>query len=212
MVSDVDRLHLPTRHDLEAVGIDLETSGLVNGEPGGLYAGGWILEVGLAIVTADLEVRAVWHSPVHPGVGVDALRAECLPIVQEMHDASGLWDQCRTAPSLVEVQAAAVEWVNGTCVADPRKLPLLGSSVHTDREWLKHGGCAQLASMFHYRNIDVSSVKELVRRLYPGWVPELRPRGAHRVVSDLLDTVDELRFYRDQVFVAVPAGAWVPLP
>ena len=189
--------------DLLALGINLETTGLTDDQPGGLYRGGRILEIGLALVRPDLTIHAAWHQVIRPDVPVEILRAECLPVVREMHDASGLWTECEQGAPLADAVADALDWVAGHGV-QRGELPLFGSSVHTDREWLKHGKAGEIERYAHYRNIDVSSVRELAACWYPGWVPDTRPRKAHRVLSDLQDTLGELRCYRDHLFRAAP--------
>ena len=189
--------------DVLAIGIDLETTGLTDSGPGGLYRGGRILEIGLMLVRPDLSVPATFQSAVRPDVPVGLLRDECKPVVREMHDASGLWAECETASPLRDLVVDALSWLAGHGV-QRGELPLFGSSVHTDREWLKHGNAAELEAYAHYRNIDVSSVRELAACWYPGWVPDTRPRKAHRAVSDLQDTLGELRCYRDHLFRAAP--------
>lgn len=186
--------------DFLALGIDLETTGLPDDQPGGLYRGGRILEVGLALVRPDLSIAAAWNSAIRPDVPVEILRAECLPVVREMHDASGLWAECEQGMSLADAVADALDWLAGHGV-QRGELPLFGSSVHFDREWLKHGKAGEIDAYAHYRNIDVSTVKLLAAAWCPGWVPDLAPRRAHRGIPDLMDTLDELRAYREVVWV-----------
>lgn len=189
--------------DFLALGINLETTGLTDDQPGGLYRGGRILEIGLALVRPDLTIHAAWHQVIRPDVPVEILRAECLPVVREMHDASGLWTECEQGAPLADAVADALDWLAGHGV-QRGELPLFGSSVHTDREWLKHGKAGEIERYAHYRNIDVSTIKTLAAAWWPQWVPGLTPRKAHRVGPDILDSRDELICYRDRVFRRIP--------
>jgi oligoribonuclease len=84
---------------------------------------------------------------------------------------------------------------------EPRTVPLCGNSIGTDRRFLARYLPA-IEDHLHYRSIDVSSIKELVRRWYPK-VRQERPQkaGSHRALDDIRDSIDELRYYRERVFV-----------
>ena len=81
----------------------------------------------------------------------------------------------------------------------PGTLPLTGSSVRFDRTWL-NARMPELEQFFHYRIIDVSTIKELAARWYPGVDFGLHPEKKHRAIPDCFDTIDELRAYRDTIF------------
>ncbi len=87
---------------------------------------------------------------------------------------------------------------------EPRSVPLCGNSIGTDRRFLA-AYLPDIENYLHYRSVDVSSVKELVRRWYPA-VRCLRPRkvGSHRALDDIRESVSELRYYRERVFVPPP--------
>ncbi len=192
--------------DVLAIGIDLETTGLTDSGPGGLYRGGRILEIGLMLVRPDLTMAATWQATVCPDVPVGLLRAECAAAVREMHDASGLWAECETGTPLRDLVVDALAWLTSTGV-EAKTLPLLGSSVHFDREWLKHGKAPELEAHAHYQNVDVSTVRQLADAWYPGYEMGSRPVKAHRAIADLHDTLAELRFYRDLMFRDTPPAA-----
>ena len=90
-------------------------------------------------------------------------------------------------------------------------MPLCGNSIGTDRRFLA-AYLPEIEDHLHYRSIDVSSIKELVRRWYPK-IGQARPQkvGQHRALDDIRDSIDELRYYRERVFVP-PAAASRPAP
>jgi oligoribonuclease len=91
-----------------------------------------------------------------------------------------------------------------THVPERRKAPLCGNSIGTDRGFLARD-MPELDDHLHYRVIDVSSVKELVRRWYPRtWFAKPAKQGGHRALADINESIKELRYYRSTVFVAPP--------
>jgi oligoribonuclease len=129
------------------------------------------------------------------------------PIVVEMHTKSGLLEAIRASPiSLVDAGAATLDFIR-THAPEPRSVPLCGNSIGTDRRFLARY-LPEIEAHLHYRSIDVSSVKELVRRWYPK-IAQGRPQkvGQHRALDDIRESIDELRYYRDRVFVPRPSVA-----
>jgi len=89
-------------------------------------------------------------------------------------------------------------------VTEQRKAPLCGNSIATDRGFLARD-MPELDGWLHYRMVDVSSVKELVRRWYPRvYFAQPRKEGGHRALADILESVRELAYYRATVFVPLP--------
>jgi oligoribonuclease len=85
-------------------------------------------------------------------------------------------------------------------VPEPRAAPLAGNTVHADRAFLRRY-MPSLEAHLHYRNVDVSTVKELVRRWYPGLLDEAPAKsGGHRALADIRESIGELRWYRERVF------------
>ncbi len=123
------------------------------------------------------------------------------PIVVDMHTKSGLLDAIRTSTITLEEGGAATLAFIKEWVPEARKVPLCGNSIGMDRRFLD-AYLPEIENWLHYRSIDVSSVKELVRRWYPG-LNNTRPfkAGTHRALDDIRESVAELRFYRDRVFV-----------
>lgn len=181
--------------------MDLEMTGL---DP----AKNVIVEIATLITTDDLEIVAegpdlVVHQP-------EEALALMEPIVVDMHTKSGLLDSIRASTiSLEDAGAATLEFIK-THVPEARKVPLCGNSIGMDRRFLDTY-LPEIENWLHYRSIDVSSVKELVRRWYPA-INSSRPfkQGSHRALDDIRESISELRFYRERVFVPAAPGAPAP--
>jgi oligoribonuclease len=182
---------------LVLVWMDLEMTGL---DP----ATDVIVEVATLVTDDELGIIAegpdlVIHQPEEALESMD-------PIVVEMHTKSGLLEAIRASPiSLVDAGAATLEFIR-THAPEPRSVPLCGNSIGTDRRFLARY-LPEIEAHLHYRSIDVSSVKELVRRWYPK-IAQGRPQkvGQHRALDDIRESIDELRYYRDRVFVPRPSA------
>ena len=117
----------------------------------------------------------------------------------EHHGASGLTDRVR-ASTLDEATAEReiLDWLGERC--KPGTVPLAGNSVHQDRAFLRRYMPA-LHDFLHYRNVDVSTIKELLRRWAPGILAAApTKRGQHRAMGDLEESIRELTYYRDRAF------------
>jgi oligoribonuclease len=124
-------------------------------------------------------------------------------LVREMHTASGLLNELAGGMTLAEAQDQVLTYVRGH-VAEPRKAPLCGNSIATDRAFLARD-LPRLDEYLHYRMIDVSSIKELARRWYPRvYFASPAKAGGHRALADIRESITELRYYREAVFVAMP--------
>jgi len=124
-------------------------------------------------------------------------------LVREMHTASGLLDELTGGMTLAEAQDQLLAYVRGH-VGEPRKAPLCGNSIATDRAFLARD-LPRLDEYLHYRMIDVSSVKELARRWYPrAYFASPTKVGGHRALADIRESITELRYYREAVFVPMP--------
>ena len=105
--------------------------------------------------------------------------------------------------TLEEAEAQVMAYVR-TWVPDPRKAPLAGNSVATDRGFLARD-MPTLENHLHYRIIDVSSIKELAKRWYPrAYYGSPQKHGGHRALADIRESIAELRYYREAVFVPQP--------
>jgi len=126
-----------------------------------------------------------------------------LDVVREMHTASGLLDELASGVTLAEAQDQVLGYVRGH-VAEPRKVPLCGNSIATDRSFIARD-MPMLDAYLHYRMVDVSSIKELARRWYPRVYFASPPKhGGHRALADVRQSIQELRYYREAVFVPPP--------
>ena len=123
--------------------------------------------------------------------------------VRNMHTSSGLLDELAAGITMAEAEAQVLAYVR-EWVPEPAKAPLAGNSVGTDRGFLARD-MPELESHLHYRIIDVSSIKELSRRWYPRvYFASPKKDGGHRALADILESIDELRYYREVLFPAQP--------
>jgi oligoribonuclease len=158
-----------------------------------------IVEISTLITDDDLNILAegpdlVIHQPDHVLARMD-------PFVVDMHTRSGLLEAIKASTVTLEEAGAATLAFIREHVPEPRTVPLCGNSIGTDRRFLA-AYLPEIEDYLHYRSVDVSSVKELVRRWYPS-VRAARPRkvGSHRALDDIRESVAELRYYRERIFV-----------
>ena len=176
------------------VWIDCEMTGLD-------YVADALVEVAALVTDGDLTVLG-------PGVNVvirppDTALAQMGDFVREMHQHSGLLNELEAGATLAEAEDLVLGYVR-EFVPEPRKAPLAGNSVSTDRVFLTRD-MPTLEQHLHYRIVDVSSVKEMVRRWYPRVYYNAPGKlGNHRALGDITDSIDELRYYRETVFVGLP--------
>lgn len=135
-----------------------------------------------------------------PGDALDAM----VPIVREMHETSGLTAAVRASTlTLAEAEKIVLDYVRAR-VPEARKAPLCGNSIATDRTFLGRY-MPTLDAHLHYRMIDVSSIKELARRWYVRtYYAAPVKRGGHRALADIQESIEELRYYRQALFVPAP--------
>lgn len=133
--------------------------------------------------------------------------AGMVDVVRDMHLRSGLTEAVAGSTlTLADAQQQVLGYVKGH-VPEPSKAPLCGNSISTDRGFLARD-MPELDGWLHYRIVDVSSVKELCRRWYPKvYYAQPAKKGGHRALADVLESVEELRYYRSQIFVPALAGA-----
>jgi oligoribonuclease len=124
-------------------------------------------------------------------------------LVRQMHTTSGLLTELPSGITLAEAQDVVLGYIRGH-VAEPRKAPLCGNSIATDRSFIARD-LPKLDDYLHYRMIDVSSIKELARRWYPrAYFASPAKVGGHRALADIRESIAELRYYREAVFVPMP--------
>jgi oligoribonuclease len=121
-------------------------------------------------------------------------------VVRLMHTRSGLLEAIATATVTLEEAAADTLGFVRQHVPEPRKVPLCGNSIGTDRRFLAQY-MPDLENYLHYRCIDVSTIKELARRWYPEtYANAPKKMGAHRALDDIKESVAELKFWRSTIF------------
>jgi len=133
----------------------------------------------------------------------DAAMEHMGEFVTNMHSESGLLEEIPSGESAEGAEAKVLEYLR-QWIAEPRTAPLAGNSIGTDRMFLNRY-MPNLDSFLHYRNIDVSSIKELTRRWYPRVYFQLpKKNGGHRALADIKESIQELRYYRKTVMVEQP--------
>jgi oligoribonuclease len=154
-----------------------------------------ILELALLVTDSDLnhlsEGRViVVHQPDEVLDSMDSWN-------KSVHGKSGLIERVRASKlDEAKAEALALEFLNGYVPAG--STPLCGNSICQDRRFLARW-MPQLEAFFHYRNLDVSTVKELVRRWKPDAMKGLVKQGKHEALSDILESIEELKYYRSTV-------------
>ncbi|MDR1712175.1 MAG: oligoribonuclease [Propionibacteriaceae bacterium] len=125
------------------------------------------------------------------------------PFVLNMHTESGLLPLLDAGVTMAEAEAQVLAYVQ-TYVKEAGKVPLAGNSVGTDRAFLARD-MPTLEGFLHYRNVDVSSIKELAKRWFPRiYFNTPDKNGNHRALADIAESIEELRFYREAFFVPDP--------
>ena len=160
-----------------------------------------IVEIACIVTESDLtELDAGISLVIKPS---DAPLAAMDDVVVRMHTESGLIEEIPGGTTVEDAQAQVLAYVKSH-VPEARKAPLAGSSVYVDRGFLA-AYMPELDEHLHYRLVDVSSVKELSRRWYPRvYFATPDKTGNHRALGDIRESIAELRYYRDAVFVPQP--------
>ncbi|MFS3127826.1 oligoribonuclease [Nocardioides sp. Bht2] len=173
--------------DCEMTGLDLGADALIE----------------VAALVTDFELNVL-------GEGVDLIikpPAEAIDqmsdFVREMHTTSGLLDELADGITMADAEEQVLAYIRNHC-ADGSRPPLAGNTVATDRAFLARD-MVDLESFLHYRIVDVSSIKELSRRWYPrAYFQAPAKKGNHRALADIQESIEELRYYREAVFVPAP--------
>ena len=157
-----------------------------------------IVEIASLATDDDLEIIAegpdlVVHQP------PEALAA-MEEVVRDMHTRSGLLPEIEASTVTLDDAGAQTLAFIKEHAPEPRTVPLCGNSIGTDRRFLAKW-LPEIEQHLHYRSVDVSSVKELVRRWYPGVLASAPDKAeGHRALDDVRESVAELRHYREHVF------------
>ncbi|WP_366526688.1 oligoribonuclease [Ferrimicrobium sp.] len=176
--------------------MDLEMTGL-------LPERNVILEIAMIVTDDDLNTIEEF-GPLVIHADDDSL-GEMEKVVTKMHEANGLLADVRASTTtLEEANLAALAFLKRHC-PNARQVPLCGNSIGTDRRFLARY-MPDLENWLHYRSVDVSSIKELAKRWYPG-LADLLPKkdSSHRALDDIRDSIAELQYYREHLFVKAPA-------
>ncbi|WP_372727632.1 oligoribonuclease [Nocardioides sp.] len=176
------------------VWIDCEMTGLDLGADA-------LIEVAALVTDFDLNVL---------GEGIDLIikpPAESLEqmgdFVRNMHETSGLLEELESGIPMADAEQQVLDYIKEHC-PDGSRPPLAGNTVATDRAFLARD-MPTLESFLHYRIVDVSSIKELSRRWFPrAYFQSPAKLGNHRALADIQESIEELRYYREAVFVPSP--------
>jgi len=172
--------------DCEMTGLDLSVDELVE----------------VAVVITDFELNVL-----DPGFQIvikpdDSALAHMNDFVTKMHESSGLLAEIPNGVSLADAEFQVLEYIQR--FVPEGKAPLAGNTIGTDRMFLARY-MPRVDRWLHYRNVDVSSVKELARRWYPrAYFNAPAKDGGHRALADIRESVRELAYYRETVFVDAP--------
>ena len=173
--------------DCEMTGLDLGADALIE----------------VAALVTDFELNVL-------GEGVDVIIKpsqealdQMVEFVRTMHQTSGLLEELSAGTTLADAEEQVLAYIKEHC-PDGTRPPLAGNTVATDRAFLQRD-MPELESFLHYRIVDVSSIKELARRWYPrAYYQSPAKRGNHRALADIQESIEELRYYREAVFVPQP--------
>lgn len=169
--------------DLEMTGLDPEK--------------GVILEI--ATVVTDISLEVVAEGPNIPIRYPEEILAYIEPWSKNQHESSGLLDRVRKSPfDCRRAELDTLSFLARFC--ERGQSPLCGNSIWQDRRFLiKY--MPELEGFLHYRNIDVSTLKELALRWYPA-LPPYTKKKAHLALSDIMESIGELRYYRKRLFIS----------
>ncbi|MDC4232906.1 oligoribonuclease [Actinomyces sp. B33] len=163
-----------------------------------------LIEVAVVITDADLTI-------VDPGIDVliappQAALDSMNDFVRQMHTSSGLLDDLKDGLTMEEATAQVLDYIK-RFVPAPGKALLAGNSVGTDKAFLE-ANMPEVIDHLHYRLVDVSSIKELAKRWYRAAFTESPDKhGGHRALADILESIQELEYYRRVLFPKEPVRA-----
>jgi len=173
--------------DCEMTGLDLNNDALIE----------------VAVLVTDGELNILGDGAEVIIKPTDEALEQMGDFVREMHTNSGLLNRLATGVTMEEGMERILSHVK-EFVPIERKAPLAGNTIGTDRAFLARD-MPELESWVHYRNLDVSSIKELARRWYPKVMYQAPAKGGnHRALADIQESIEELRYYREALFVPQP--------
>jgi oligoribonuclease len=172
--------------DCEMTGLDISADELVE----------------IAVVVTDFDLTIL-----DPGFQVvirpsDAALGHMNDFVTKMHESSGLLAEIPSGITLADAEAQTLAYIRR--FVPEGKAPLAGNTIGTDRMFLARY-MPTVDRWLHYRNVDVSTIKELSRRWFPrAYFQAPTKDGGHRALADIRESIRELAYYREAVFVAPP--------
>ena len=168
--------------DLEMTGLDPDSDRIIE----------------IATIVTDAHLNILAEGPVHAIHQKDIILNGMDEWNTRQHGQSGLVERVRRSTiTEAEAQAQTIEFLSR--FVDPKKSPMCGNSICQDRRFM-HRTMPKLEAFFHYRNLDVSTVKELARRWRPEIMQGMSKESTHLALNDIRDSINELRYYREYFF------------
>lgn len=165
--------------DLEMTGLDTDSDHIIE----------------IATIVTDSELNTLAQGPVMAIKTDDAILAGMDEWNTKHHGESGLVDRIKASSiSMQTAEQQTIEFLKE--YVDAGKSPMCGNSICQDRRFMARQ-MPELEAYFHYRNLDVSTVKELARRWQPAILPGFQKKGAHLALDDIRESIEELRYYRE---------------
>lgn len=156
-----------------------------------------ILEI--ATIVTDKNLNIIAESPVYAIHQRPAILDKMDEWNTKHHGESGLIERVKASTVTEEMaEKEILEFLQNYVL--PKKSPICGSSIYQDRRFL-YIYMPKLEQYFHYRNLDVSSIKILAKNWYPDKIKDLKKKSKHQALSDIHDSIDELKFYREHIFI-----------
>jgi oligoribonuclease len=171
--------------DLEMTGLEADSCAIVE----------------IATLVSDYELNVVAEGPCLVIHQPDEALAKMNAFVRDLHTRSGLLERIQSSNVTLD-EAAEQTLAFLETHAHKGVSPLCGNSVWKDRQFLERY-MPKVTSYLHYRMVDVSTIKELVKRWYPQPYHAPKKKEVHRALDDIRESIDELRFYRQKVFVPI---------
>lgn len=168
--------------DLEMTGLDTDNDRIIE----------------IATIVTDPHLNILAEGPVFAIYQPGDVLAKMDNWNVRQHTGSRLLERVKASPfSEADAEAATIEFLMK--YVPPKKSPMCGSSICQDRRFL-HRSMPKLEQYFHYRNLDVSTVKELALRWMPEIAKGVKKESRHLALDDVRDSITELRYYRDNFF------------